>query len=132
MAMFISKTRVRPYMKVTEIPFEFDLTGIQYNLDVAYTDPKLLFLVLEEGESYPYVELLVANENYVGVSLYISPIDVLGHPTDWGKQIIIDGGMDASAGDVTYPFVVRWGIINNVFFNTQPSNVGTINVYVGE
>lgn len=128
MAVFLSYTNVTPYQPVTviSIPSNIEIDS-QHDLDVVYTDAELLYLVIQD-EQYDQVELRVENENARGSSLYISPIDAIGTPTHWGKQIILTN-VSGMIDDFVYAFKYRWAVVNNIYFVLDTTPTATLNIY---
>jgi len=126
--IFLSRTISEPYDIVDDLTLDetITLTGID-GMDSYQTDEKYLYLIVKD-EYHDEIELLVENETATGVSFYISPVDPMGVPTHWGKQIILQN-VDGRSGVFKYTFVYQWRVINNMYLVKDHYPTARLNIY---
>ena len=127
MSVFISTTNIAPFN-----PVDFDrITNNIIINSTENTDSKtfedVLYLIVTSG-TYDTIEIKVENELSSGASLYISPVDGVGIPTHWGKQIILND-IIIDQTNVIVPFKYKWVVINNIYILKTQKIAGYLNVY---
>jgi|GEM_PF-4203436 len=128
MAVFIATNNFEPYNKVDWNNFVHDSVTVDGTVGDGTTSLEgTLYLVVTE-DLYPSLTLLVENETVTGVSLYISPTDLIGNPTHWGKQIIYTN-IDATNNTQHLMFKYKWNVLNNIYIIKKHHASVAINVY---
>ena len=128
MAVFIATNNAEPYQKVDWSNIVEQTATVDGTVGAGTTTIEgTLYLVATE-ELYPSLTLLVENETVTGVSLYISPTDLTGNPTHWGKQIIYTD-VDATNSNQHMMFKYKWEILNNIYIIKRHHASVAVNVY---
>lgn len=128
MSVFLSKTPSYPYQPLDTVELYGDIDiGSITTLDSVETPPEIIYLVCI-GEFYEKLELLIENEMGNGASLYISDVDIMGTPIDWGKQIFFTN-IDSTTAPFIKAITYKWTVINNVYFVRNVHPTAKINIY---
>ena len=128
MSVFISRNNSEPYDIVDWTNFVSETITVDGTAGDGTTSIEgTLYLVVTE-EFYPSLTMLVENETVTGVSLYISPTDLVGNPTHWGKQIIYTN-IDATNSNQHLMFKYRWDVLNNIYIIRRHHASVALNVY---
>ncbi len=125
--MYISDTNIEPYNSLDNLFVDNSIEINEVSGTDTYEHEDILYLIVENG-IHTTLELRVESENSSGSSLYISPVDVIGDPTHWGKLITLTD-IDASDELQIIQFRDKWVVINNIYIIKRTQVSGIINIY---
>jgi len=123
--IFLSSTNTEPF-----IPISFLVDGVQIDqnsIDILSTED---YIYLINTIDYENISIRVENENFTGLSLYISEVDEFGEPIQFKKRIDY-ASLTVPIGD-DYKITMlkyKWVVLNNLFLVKKLKYSGHVNIY---